>query len=98
MMAQDRRTRESVVALPRAARNVRLELEPGRELQLTGVGRAAREGSRGDRATLIDVAVGGCPVDVVEGVEAVGAQLEGDSFPDEEILLNGEIRIEEVRA
>ena len=70
-------------------------------VQRTAAGAGWRSGSgngpAGDGAALIDVGVGGAPVDVVEGVEAVGPQLEGDPFTDEEVLLNGEVRIEEVR-
>src|SRR5271156_5912028 len=79
----------------------RLELHASGELQLARIGRAIRVGTAGDRTRLIDVdvlasTVRSCPINVIERIEAISPQLECDPLANQEVLLDRDIRIEEV--
>ena len=75
-----------------------LELNPGRELQLTRVGGAIDTWSVRNRSILFDIAAGKAKVDVIERVEGVHTELEIHALFDRKVLLHGYIRVEEMRS
>ena len=72
------------------------ELEAHGELQLAGIRSSIFPGSRADRSLALDIARGTSVVDVIEEIECVHPELSEHGFVDGEVLLYGQIRIEEV--
>src|SRR5258708_37077732 len=75
-----------------------LELHADRELQLARVGGDIDTGSLSYRSILLDVAARQAKVDVIERVKGVHSELEYDALFDWEVLLHGDICVEEMRS
>src|SRR5215469_9517402 len=77
--------------------NAFLEAHHQRKLQRARIGRAVLERSAGNRSILFDVAAGCTKVYVVEHIEEICPELYGRDFLDREVLLDRQVRIENVR-
>src|SRR5260370_29454887 len=74
-----------------------LELHTERELQLARMRRAIREWSVADRTILIKVAARRAPVDFVEDIVEICAELHSRNLMDQEVLLDCHVRVELMR-
>src|SRR5260370_17109542 len=84
-------------APPVEVRQLRLELHAYRELELPRVCRSIDARAVGDGSGVLDVSAWSAPVDVVEDIERIHAELERCDLPYREVLLHREVRIEEMR-
>ena len=75
---------------------MRLELHATRELQLTWVRGTIRERTAANGAAILDISIWVAKVDVIERIEPISPQDEGDRLANLEILLQRKIRVEEV--